>query len=88
LTRQVFSHRHAVVVTALGDTNPAVARHTTGMFADILAFLGIPITATVVAHNVGGSGIAKGADALKRPELLKAAYDAGQVATEVAERTG
>jgi multimeric flavodoxin WrbA len=84
-TREVFSHRVAVVVTPLGDTDPAVARHTTGMFADIFAFLGIPIAATVVAHNVGGSGIEKGADVLKRPELMKAAHDAGRAAVEMAE---
>lgn len=81
-TREVFAKRHAVVVTPLGDTNAAVARHTTGMFEDIFAFLGIPIVATVVAPNVGGSGIEKGADVLKRPNLLKAAYDAGRTAVE------
>lgn len=81
-TREVFNDRVAVVVTPLGDTDPAVARHTTGMFGDIFAFLGIPIAATVVAPNVGGSGIEKGADVLKRPELLKAAHDAGRAAVE------
>jgi len=86
-TREMFNHRTAVVVTPLGDTNPAVSRHTTGMFGDIFAFLGIPIAATVVAHNVGGSGIEKGADALKRPELMKAAYDAGRTAVEKAQAT-
>jgi multimeric flavodoxin WrbA len=83
-TREVFSHRVAVVATPLGDTDPAVARHTTGMFGDIFAFLGIPIAATVVAPNVGGSGIEKGADVLKRPELMKAAYEAGTAAVEMA----
>jgi multimeric flavodoxin WrbA len=83
-TRGVFSHRVAVIATPLGDTNPAVARHTTGMFDDIFAFLGVPIAATVVAPNVGGSGIEKGADVLKRPELLKAAYDAGRAAVQMA----
>ncbi len=83
-TREVFSKRFAVFVTPLGDTDAAVARHTTGMFADICAFLGIPIVATVVAPNVGGSGIEKGADVLKRPELLKAAADAGREAVEKA----
>lgn len=85
-TREAFTQRVAVVVTPLGDTNPAVARHTTGMFEDIFAFLGIPIVATVVAPNVGGSGIEKGADVLKRPELLKAAYDAGRAAVDAAQR--
>ncbi len=84
-TREVFNHRIAVLATPLGDTNPAVARHTTGMFEDIFAFLGIPIVATIVAHNVGGSGIEKGADVLKRPELLKAARDAGRKAVELAQ---
>ncbi len=82
--REVFSRRVAVVLTPLGDTNPAGARHTTGMFVDIFAFLGIPIAATVVAHGVGGSGIKKGADVLSRPELLKAAYEAGQSAVAMA----
>ncbi len=86
-TREVFSHRVAVVATPLGDTDAAVARHTTGMFGDIFAFLGIPIAATVVAPNVGGSGIEVGADVLKRPEILKAARDAGRVAVEKARAT-
>lgn len=83
-TREAFKQKVAVVVTPLGDANPAVARHTTGMFNDIFAFLGIPIAATVVAPNVGGSGIEKGADVLKRPELLEAAHDAGRAAVEKA----
>jgi multimeric flavodoxin WrbA len=85
-TREVFSNRVAVVVTPLGDTNAAVARHTTGMFGDIFAFLGVPIAATVVAPDVGGSGIEKGADVLKRPELMKSAFDAGRAAVEMARR--
>ncbi len=85
-TRTVFSQRVAVIVTPLGDTDARVARHTTGMFGDIFAFLGIPIAATVVAPNVGGSGIESGADALKRPELLQAAHDAGRAAVEAARR--
>jgi multimeric flavodoxin WrbA len=84
--REVFSKKVAVVVTPLGDTDANVARHTTGMFGDIFAFLGIPIAATVVAPNVGGSGIEAGADVLKRPELLEAAYDAGKTAVEMARR--
>ncbi len=83
-TREVFSHRVAVVVTPLGDTDANVSRHTTGMFGDIFAFLGIPIAATVVAPNVGGSGIEKGADVLKHPEIMKAAHDAGRTAAEMA----
>ncbi len=84
-TRGVFSHRVAVIATPLGDTNPAVARHATGMFGDIFAYLGVPIAATVVAPGVGGSGIEKGAnDVLERPELLKAAHDAGQAAVLMA----
>jgi multimeric flavodoxin WrbA len=84
-TREVFSHRVAVVATPLGDPDPTVARHTTGMFGDIFAFLGVPIAATVVAPNVGGSGIEAGADVLKRPEILKAARDAGRAAVERAQ---
>jgi len=57
------------------------------MFGDIFAFLGIPIAATVVAPNVGGSGIEVGADVLKRPEILKAARDAGRAAVEKARAT-
>jgi multimeric flavodoxin WrbA len=86
-TREVFRNRVAVVVTPLGDTNATVARHTTGMFGDIFAFLGIPIAATVVAPNVGGSGIEAGADVLKRPEIMKAAHDAGRAAAEMARST-
>jgi multimeric flavodoxin WrbA len=86
-TREVFHHRVAVVVTPLGDTNAAVARHTTGMFEDIFAFLGVPIAATVVAPGVGGSGIEAGADVLKRPEIMKAAHDAGRTTVEMARST-
>ena len=83
-TRDVFRNRVAVVMTPLGDANAAVARHTTGMFEDIFAFLGIPIAATVIAPEVGGSGIEAGADVLKCPEIMKAAYDAGRTAAEMA----
>ena len=81
-TREVFNNRVAVVVTPLGDTNAAVARHTTGMFDDIFAFLGIPIAATVIASGVGESG-----DVLKHPNVLKAARDAGRTAAEMARST-
>jgi multimeric flavodoxin WrbA len=84
-TREVFSHRVAVVVTPLGDANAAVARHTMGMFEDIFAFLGIPIAATVVAPGVGGSGIDAGADVLKHPEIMEAARDAGRSAVQRAQ---
>ncbi len=84
-TRALFRHRVAVVVTPLGDTDANVARHTTGMFADIFAFLGIPLAATVVAPNVGGSGLAAGADVLKFPEVLAKAREAGRRAVEMAK---
>ncbi len=83
-TREVFSRRVAVVVTPLGDADATVSRHTTGMFTDIFAFLGVPIAATVVAHNVGASGTETGADVLKRPELLEAARNAGRKAADMA----
>ncbi len=87
-TRKLFGNRFAVVVTPLGAADVAVARHATGMFSDIFAHLGIPIVATVVAPHVGGYvsgvGIERGADVLKRPEPLEAAYDAGQLAVEKA----
>lgn len=86
-TREVFSKRLAVVITTLGDTDPAVARHTTGMFGDIFAFLGIPIVATVVAHNVGGSGVYDGVEVAERPEVVAAARDAGRAAAERAQRS-
>jgi multimeric flavodoxin WrbA len=86
-TREMFNHRVAVVVTPLGDTDANVARHTTGMFEDIFAFLGVPIAATVVAPGVGGSGIDAGADVLKHPNVLKAAHDAGRTAVEMARST-
>ena len=81
-TREMFRDRVAVVVTPLGDTDAAVARHTTGMFGDIFAFLGIPIAATVIASGVGESG-----DVLKHPNVLKAARDAGRTAAEMARST-
>lgn len=87
-TRQLFARRVAVLVTPFGDTNPAVARHTVGMFTDILAFLKVPLAATVLAPNVGGSGIAKGADVLKDADLLQEARDAGRAAVERARTLG
>ena len=85
-TRAMFDKRLAVVLTCLGDTDPAVARHTTGMFTDILEFLRIPIVATVVAHNVGDSGISEGVDVASHPDVLAQARDAGRAAVERAGR--
>ncbi|MEW5825829.1 MAG: flavodoxin family protein [Candidatus Bipolaricaulota bacterium] len=81
-TRKLFRGRVAVTVVALGDSHAAVARHTVGMFSDVFTFLGIPVVGTVVAPGVGGSGIAAGADVLRRPEILDAAREAGRAAVE------
>jgi len=77
-TRGLFRNRLAVVVIPLGDSHEVVARHTAGMFADICTFLGVALSATIIAPGVGGSGIKAGADVLGRPELMQAAHDAGR----------
>lgn len=85
-TRNLFRDRLAVVVIPLGDSHETVARHTAGMFADVFTFLGVPLSAVVIAPGVGGSGIKAGpADVLSRPELLQAAFDAGRAAAEKAQ---
>ncbi|MDH4157529.1 MAG: flavodoxin family protein [candidate division Zixibacteria bacterium] len=47
-----FEDKHAVVVVPMEDTNPATARHTTGMMQDTLDHVKTPLVTTVVAPGV------------------------------------
>ncbi len=70
----------AIVVIAMESEDPATARHTQGMLTDSLNHLNVEFLATVLAPGVLHRG-----DVRRQPEVLAAAYRAGQQA--VAEET-
>lgn len=65
----------AIVAVTLGDTDPATARHTTGIFGDALGYLEVDIVSTIVAPGMIEPGDIRGA-----PELLEEAHAAGRAA--------
>jgi multimeric flavodoxin WrbA len=72
-----FKGRRIVLTVPLGDANPAVARHTVGMFTDALNYVGAELFATIVAPGVFDRGKVR-----EHPDVLMAAYHAGQEAIQ------
>ena len=70
-----FKGRRVILAVPLGDANPAVARHTVGIFADALNFVGAELFATVLAPDVFDRGKVR-----EHPDRLETAYRAGQEA--------
>ncbi|MEN6370245.1 MAG: flavodoxin family protein [Thermotogota bacterium] len=73
--RAAFAGKRAVLVASMGDSDPATARHVVGMFQDAFTYVGMTLTATVLAPNVSSRS-----DASKRPDLMDAARAAGREA--------
>ena len=73
-TRKVFDGRKVVLVVAMGDSNPATADPTLGMFQKALDYVGIDIAATVLAPGVNERG-----EAAKRSKLMQTAREAGGI---------
>jgi multimeric flavodoxin WrbA len=69
-----FKGRRVILTIPLGGDND-VARHVVGMFEDVLDYLEMELFATILAPDVLESGKVR-----ERPEILLAAYRAGQEA--------
>jgi multimeric flavodoxin WrbA len=53
--REKLKGKEVVLICAMGDTDPATARHVIGMFADSFEYLGMPFEnqLVVTAHEAG-----------------------------------
>jgi multimeric flavodoxin WrbA len=70
-----FKGKRVILVIPMGDTDPGMARHTVGMMEEALDWLEMELIDTVLAPGVNELGEVK-----KHPELMDAAYRAGQKA--------
>ncbi len=73
--RAVFRDRRVILAIPLGDADPAVARHTVGMFTDALSYLRANLFATILAPGVNDKGQVR-----EYPHLLEQAREAGRKA--------
>jgi multimeric flavodoxin WrbA len=73
--KSLFQGRRIVLIIPLGDSDPQTARHTVGMFEDALDYVEAERFAVVVAPGVNARG-----EVRQHPDLLEAAYRAGQEA--------
>ena len=71
----VFKGRRTILVIPMGDTFEGAARHTVGMFEDILSYLKIELASTIVAPGVHDRGAVR-----EHPDMLAKAYQAGREA--------
>jgi multimeric flavodoxin WrbA len=78
--RTMFAGRRTILIIPLEDAK-GTARHTVGMFKDVLNYLKMEHFATIVASGVFDRGAVR-----EHPEVLSKAYQAGQKA--VADRDG
>lgn len=58
--KTVFRGRRVILVIPLGGGDPYYARHTVGMFEDILPYQGMEHFATILALGVGSRGEVRG----------------------------
>jgi multimeric flavodoxin WrbA len=73
-TKEVFRDKKIVLVVTLGDSNPATADPTLGMFERALAYVGLDLTATVLAPGVHALG-----EVSAHAELMQKAREAGRI---------
>lgn len=73
--RALFEGRRVILVIPLGDTDPAVARHTVGMLRDALTYVKATLLATVIAPGANDRG-----EVYNYPEVIAAAHQAGREA--------
>ena len=74
-TKRVFDARRIVLVVTLGDSNPATADPTSGMFERALDYVGLDLASTVLAAGVHTLG-----EASEHPDLIQKAHEAGRKA--------
>jgi multimeric flavodoxin WrbA len=77
LERATLRGRRAILAIPLGDGSAHYARHTVGMLSDSLNYVGVDLTATIVAPGVHKPGAVR-----QRSEVLAAARQAGREAIE------
>ena len=75
---EMFSGRRIILTIPLEETQEHYARHTVGMFKNILHYLKMELFATIVALGVLDRG-----DVRKYPDYLEAAHHAGRKAIEI-----
>lgn len=73
--RTMFEGQRTILVIPLEDTNEGTARHTVGMFKDVLAYLKMEHLSTIVAPGVFDRGAVR-----EHPDVLAEAYRTGREA--------
>jgi len=73
----LFEGRRVVLAIPLGDTDPATARHTVGMFVDALDYVNAELIATVLATGVDEPG-----EVRQNADVMETARQAGRQAVE------
>lgn len=71
--KALFKGKRVILVIPFGDSSPETARHVQGMMQDTLSYVEAKLVATVLAPGVNERG-----EVRQRPELMAAAYAAGQ----------
>ena len=75
VSQVMFQGRKVVLAIPLGGGSESYARHTVGMLTDVLSYLGMEHSATILAPGSNGRSTVK-----ERPYILEAARDAGRMA--------
>ena len=73
----IFKGRTIIVTIPMGSGNKKLAQHIVGMLNDICGYLGMNITANVLAPGLHGRGAVR-----EHPRVLDAARQAGRAAVE------
>jgi putative NADPH-quinone reductase len=74
-TKEMFQDKRVILAIPLGDDDPAIARHTVGMFTDALEYVDAELFETLVAPGVNAKG-----EIREKSHVLAAAYAAGRKA--------
>jgi len=71
--KAAFRGKPVILAIPMGDSDPATARHTVGMFTDALKFMEARLFATLLAPDANDLG-----DVRKMPDLLATARRTGR----------
>lgn len=75
--RGIFNGRLVILAIPMGGGNPRYARHTVGMLTDILAYLGMKLTETVLAPGAHSLGAVR-----RHTDVMTKAHQSGWKAIE------
>lgn len=73
VSREVFREKKIILVIPLGASSDHYARHTVGMFEDIIPYRNAELFVTILATGVSSKGAVK-----SKPEYLRKARNAGK----------